>query len=118
MAKRRCEKCGGWITPPNPCQPCRTLYERGRSKGRGTRDEYAGNWRYNSQQLRIQWITLHGYNCPGWHIEGWTGRPPHPATDLVVDHDLGVMCRSCNSHKAATHDRHRTHHPLEEKPTD
>lgn len=36
------------------------------------------------------------------------GRPPHPAYDLVVDHDLGVICRQCNSHKAATHDRGRS----------
>jgi hypothetical protein len=35
------------------------------------------------------------------------GRPGHPAYDLVVDHDLGVLCRSCNSSKAATYDRER-----------
>ena len=114
MARRRCEKCGGWVTPPNPCQPCRTKYERARSRSRGTREEYAGAWRYNSQQLRNNWIILHGYHCPGWNIEGWTGRPAHPATDLVVDHDLGVMCRSCNSHKAATYDRRRDTHRLED----
>ena len=77
--------------------------------------EYAGNWRYNSQQLRLEWIAIHGHWCPGWQIEGHTGRPAHPATDLVVDHDLGVMCRSCNSHKAATYDRRGTDtHSLDE----
>jgi hypothetical protein len=35
------------------------------------------------------------------------GRPGHPAYDLVVDHDLGILCRSCNSSKAATFDRER-----------
>ena len=39
------------------------------------------------------------------------GRPAHPAYDLVVDHDLGVICRQCNSHKAATHDRERRRTP-------
>lgn len=111
MAKRRCENCGGWVTPPTQCQPCRRTYERGRSRGRGRREEYAGNWRYNSQQLRLEWITLHGYNCPGWTMPNYPGRPPHPATDLVVDHDLGILCRSCNSSKAATHDRARATPP-------
>jgi len=111
MAKRRCENCGGWITPPTQCQPCRRTYERGRARGRGSREEYAGNWRYNSQQLRLNWIALHGYNCPGWTMPNYPGRPPHPATDLVLDHDLGILCRSCNSSKAATHDRARATPP-------
>ena len=36
-------------------------------------------------------------------MPNYPGHGPHPATDLVVDHDLGVLCRSCNSSKAATH---------------
>ena len=108
MAARRCETCGGWVTPPTQCKPCRQAYEGGRSRGRGRREEYAGNWRYNSQQLRLEWIILHGFNCPGWTMPNHPGRPPHPAYDLVVDHDLGVLCRQCNSHKAATHDRGRS----------
>jgi len=107
MTARRCETCGGWISPPQPCKPCRTTYERGRSRGRGRREEYAGSWRYNSQQLRLQWIAIHGHWCPGWTTPEDRGHPAHPATDLVVDHDLGIMCRSCNSSKAATHDRRR-----------
>ena len=108
MPQRPCIKCGAPTPNPTRCEPCRRAYERGRSKARGQRDEYAGAWRYQSQQLRLEWINLYGYFCPGWNIQGWTGRPPHPATDLVVDHDLGVMCRSCNSSKAATHDRGRS----------
>lgn len=48
-----------------------------------------------------------GYYCPGWRLPDYPGHSPHPATDLVVDHDLGILCRSCNSSKAATHDRDR-----------
>lgn len=50
----------------------------------------------------------HGDWCPGYE------RPPHPSSDLTADHiievaaggddhgDLQVLCRSCNSTKAAT----------------
>jgi len=40
--------------------------------------------------------------CPGWG-----GDPPHDATDLVLDHDVGVLCRSHNSRKGATVDKER-----------
>jgi hypothetical protein len=46
-------------------------------------------------------VAQHGQVCPGW------GRPAHESTDLVVDHDVGPLCRSCNSRKAATVDKAR-----------
>ena len=117
MPQRPCIKCGGPTPNPTRCEPCRRAYERGRSKQRGRREEYAGGWRHHSQQLRIEWITIHGYHCPGWTMPNYPGHGPHPATDLVVDHDLGVLCRSCNSSKAATHDRERSGRTQQQPPT-
>ena len=107
MPQRPCIKCGGPTPNPTRCEPCRRAYERGRYKARPPREEYAGGWRHYSQQLRLEWITIHGYHCPGWTMPNYPGHGPHPATDLVVDHDLGILCRSCNSSKAATFDRAR-----------
>ena len=52
-------------------------------------------------------VETHGYWCPGW------GVPAHESTDLTADHvtavangggsgPLAVLCRSCNSRKAAS----------------
>jgi len=58
-----------------------------------------GGWRKRSAAT----ITAHrekfGNVCPGWRIDR------HVSTDLVVDHDVGVLCRSCNGRKAATDDK-------------
>ena len=117
MAKRPCFECGAPTPNPTRCEPCRRSYERGRTKGRGRREEYAGDWRYQSKQLRLEWISINGYYCPGWAIPNYQGHHPHPATDLVVDHDLGILCRSCNSSKAATHDRDRAKAKAKQTPT-
>jgi 5-methylcytosine-specific restriction enzyme A len=47
----------------------------------------------------------HGDWCPGF------GLPAHADADLVVDHDVGVLCRSCNGRKAATVDKQRARRP-------
>jgi hypothetical protein len=62
---------------------------------------YGAPWAKRSRRARQAWISEHGWLCPGWK------RPHHVADDLVVDHDLGVLCRQCNSTKAATEDKAR-----------
>lgn len=62
---------------------------------------YGSSWRTTSRTTIAEHIARHGPTCPGYH------RPAHtvPATHLVTDHDLGVLCRSCNAAKANTEDR-------------
>jgi hypothetical protein len=63
--------------------------------------KYGGTWRRDSERRRAEHIATHGPICPGWQ------RPPHtvdPRT-LHVDHDLGILCGSCNDTKAATFDK-------------
>lgn len=99
MAPRPCINCG---TPSQTtrCQACETLRQHNRNQAR---PHYQGDWPTLSRQLRQQHVATHGWWCPGWHT------PPHPSHDLVVDHikprsteALQVLCRSCNSRKAAT----------------
>lgn len=106
MAARRCQNCGAIFRTPR-CRTCTRTADKQRAATRGPRPrpEYAGAWRYNSQQLRAQHIALHGLICFGLHIPNCPDIPAHPAHDLVVDHDLGVICRQCNAIKANTHDR-------------
>lgn len=108
MTARRCEQCGALFRTPR-CQPCTRAANKHRAtlRARTPRPEYAGAWRYNSQQLRTQHIALHGYVCFGLHIPNCPIVDTHPAHDLVVDHDLGVICRQCNAIKANTYDRAR-----------
>ena len=84
-------------------------HEAARQQARNqARPHYQGNWPALSRKLRAEHLATHGPVCPGW------GTPPHPATDLVVDHitdrdttHLQVLCRACNSRKSANnrHDR-------------
>lgn len=60
---------------------------------------YSKEWVKQSAKIRARWIRDIGYICPGWEINS------HESKDLVVDHDDGVMCRSCNGRKAALLDR-------------
>jgi hypothetical protein len=114
MAARRCQQCGTLIRTSR-CRTCARAADKHRATLRGprARPEYAGNWRYNSAQQRAQHIQLHGWNCFGLNHPGCPPIPPHPATDLVLDHDFGVMCRQCNAIKANTYDRH-PHSPTTE----
>lgn len=104
MAPKPCKQCGAPTTNPTYCKQCTRTKEQGRTKP--GRDRYAGGWRYQSEQIRQEWIHIHGFICPGFNLDQWH-KPPHPATDLVVDHDIGVLCRKCNSSKAATYDKQR-----------
>jgi len=114
MAARRCQQCGALIRTTR-CKTCTRAADKQRAALRGPRPrpEYAGNWRYNSTQQRLQHVQLHGWNCFGLNHPGCPHIPPHPALDLVLDHDWGVMCRQCNAIKANTYDR-RPHPPTTE----
>jgi hypothetical protein len=103
MPLRPCLSCGQPTRNPR-CPNCQRLHDNKRYRNRGPRIYDQDGWRQHSATLRAQWVATEGWTCPGWHT------PPHPATDLVVDHDIGILCRQCNSRKAATHDRHRATH--------
>lgn len=100
MAKRPCLECGT-PTPRTRCPSCERSHDhaRGTTASRG----YGTQWRKDSERQRKAWVEANGWTCHGWEV------PSHPATDLVTDHDVGVLCRSCNARKAATVDKQRAH---------
>jgi len=65
------------------------------------RAAYGGGWKRAARAAVKAHVAAHGWFCPGWD------RPSHPAADLVVDHDVGVLCRKCNSAKAGSYDKQR-----------
>jgi 5-methylcytosine-specific restriction enzyme A len=113
------------VGTPNPAnlmaflRPCRATLPDGQPCGQLTRDRrslcpthatttargYNHRWATHASATIADWRAEHGDWCPGWQIPG------HHATDLVVDHDIGVLCRQCNSRKAATHDKQRRNTP-------
>ena len=114
MPKRPCLDCGVLVDGGGSrCPAHATERTRESERGRGPKPphyatRYDWAWRQHSKQLRAEHVRSRGERglpplCPGWDT------PPHPTTaeQLVVDHDIGVMCRACNSRKAATHDRAR-----------
>lgn len=95
--KRPCLSCGT-PTTSSRCTRCANANDRQRwADGKGQR--YNTEWRKHSTATRQAWVEAHGWICPGWQ------RTAHPSRDLVVDHDVGVMCRQCNAVKAATYDK-------------
>jgi hypothetical protein len=84
------------------CIDCQQPHTTGRSRCPtcNTR-RYGPSWRTTSRTTITQHLARYGPTCPGYH------RPPHPVppTRLVTDHDLGVLCTSCNAAKANTEDR-------------
>ena len=99
MPPRPCLTCGK-PTAKTRCPTCARLTDRQRT---ATRPHLGSNWDQLSRKLRAQWVAEHGWVCPGWDT------PPHPSTDLTVDHvtardptRLAILCRSCNSRKSAT----------------
>lgn len=103
MPPRPCLECG---TPSNGtrCPSCEARKQQTRNQAR---PHLQGDWPALSRQLRAEHVAQHGWTCPGWHT------PPHPSTDLTVDHILArtntegyrVLCRSCNARKSIT-ERH------------
>lgn len=112
MPKRPCLSCGT-LTDGTRCPEHATQQRRAYEARRGPKPphyakRYDWAWRQHSKQLRDEYVKHWGEAglppyCPGWDT------PPHPTTaaELVVDHDVAILCRSCNSRKAATWDRQR-----------
>ena len=96
MPPRPCLDCGR-LTPTSPCPTCT---QQRNAKRNARREWYGGDWARRSHAIRKAWVDEHGWICPGYRI------PPHPSTDLTVDHVdprnptvLAVLCRSCNASK-------------------
>lgn len=98
MPKRRCLDCGE-LADASRCPTCTRANDRKRRHALGYAERYDTTWRTHAAAMRAQHVAQHGNWCPGW------GVAPHESADLVVDHDLGVMCRACNGRKARVHDR-------------
>ena len=107
---RRCLDCPV-ITQATRCDTCakahrttprrratQAAYERTPARKAYKAHRYDRAWAANSKATRAAHVAQHGWTCPGYK------RDPHPSTDLVVDHDLGVLCRTCNAVKASTED--------------
>lgn len=110
MPKRPCLDCGTLHTNPSRCDTHQAQWDAAHERGRGssTARGYGYGWRKLAAQVlaehQRQWPGM----CPGWR------RAAHPSQDLTVDHivpkarggrdtrdNAQVLCRSCNSAKAA-----------------
>lgn len=81
---RRClGRCGRTVVGRSRCPQCSSLI----------RLKYSGDWEARARAAVAAHRAAHGDLCPGWE------RVAHPATDLVLDHHVGVLCRSCNTTK-------------------
>jgi 5-methylcytosine-specific restriction protein A len=98
-ARRLCADCPNPAPPGHTrCPPCDRTH---RTRYTHRNQQYRGTWPTTAARRIANYRARHGDICPGY------GTEPHPTTDWVCDHDLGPMCRSCNSRKAATTDRAR-----------
>lgn len=63
--------------------------------------QYRGDWPTRSRAAIAAHRAQHGDVCPGWR------HPPHVIhrSEWTCDHELGPLCRSCNSRKGVMHDR-------------
>jgi 5-methylcytosine-specific restriction enzyme A len=110
MPKRPCLNCGVLHTNTTRCDTCQATWDqtheqtRGSATARGYGSAYQKTARLVLAEHHRGWPGM----CPGWQ------RPPHPSEDLTVDHiipkarggtddreNLQVLCRPCNSTKAA-----------------
>lgn len=101
-ARRTCIDCPNTAPPgKSRCPDCqrRTNRARGSATARG----YDHTWQRHARQAITAHRTQHGDTCPGWNRPAHTIHP----TDWVCDHDIGPLCRPCNSSKAGSHDRQR-----------
>lgn len=81
-----------------PCLICGALTEGARCPEHRAelRAKYADGWPIISRAAIAQHVAQHGQWCPGWGVD------PHDSDDLTLDHQRGVMCRSCNARKRRT----------------
>jgi 5-methylcytosine-specific restriction protein A len=89
---RSCLDCGRSHRNVSRCDDCL----------RANRGVYGVEWQALSVRMRAEHVEAYGLWCPGWEV------PAHSvptAASFVLDHDIGVCCRSCNSRKAATYDK-------------
>lgn len=86
MPPRRCLECGVLVRGASRCPAHR----------RAQRAKYAGDWPERARRAITAYRLTHGDVCPGWGR-----RPPHPiaAGDWTCDHEVGPLCRSCNTSK-------------------
>ncbi|MFC0438771.1 HNH endonuclease [Kutzneria buriramensis] len=108
MPLRPCLDCSALHRNRSRCDSCQARWDRAHDAGRGSATERGYDAAY--QRLAGQIVAEHrgrsGDWCPGWQ------RPAHQATDLTADHivplaaggsneqhNLAVLCRSCNSAK-------------------
>ncbi|MFJ2575978.1 HNH endonuclease [Kitasatospora aureofaciens] len=119
MPRRRpCLACGQLTTNPSRCDQHQAEWQARQDQLRGsaTQRGYGATYRRAAAAALASHRRQHGEMCPGY------GVPPHPATDLTVDHmvpkrlgggdepeNLGVLCRSCNSRKGARRPRSGGH---------
>lgn len=94
--RRPCLTCGTSTSTGPRCPNCETAHHQRRNANPRRRSRYGGNWATHAKQTIAAHRHAHGDICPGWR------RPPHPIhpADWTCDHDLGPLCRSCNSTKA------------------
>jgi hypothetical protein len=98
---RPCLACGTPTRNGTRCPTCQQAHNAQRWAAKTTRYRSGpgAQWAQHSRQAIAHHLATNGPTCPGYNT------PPHPATDWVTDHDLGPLCRPCNSRKAATHDK-------------
>jgi 5-methylcytosine-specific restriction protein A len=89
------------VTTATRCTVCQGRANARRNQAKAT--HYDATWRDLSRRLIRARRAQYGDVCPGWN------RDPHPVDihDWTCDHDVGPLCRSCNSNKGATVDRDR-----------
>jgi hypothetical protein len=85
MTIRRCLEpgCPELVTSGSRCAEHRAVQ----------RAKYRGAWPHRSRAAVSDHRARVGDWCPGWRCA------PHEASDLVLDHAAGVMCRACNTRK-------------------
>ncbi len=90
MTTRPCLNCGALTTRrTSRCSRCDRQHQAQRN---ARRTWYQGDWAKRSKQARDAWVAEHGWVCPGLPPD-----PPHPATDLELDHTTGqVLCHRHN----------------------
>jgi 5-methylcytosine-specific restriction enzyme A len=76
---------------------------RDRQRGNSTARGYDYRWQQWSRQVIADHRSIHGDVCPGFDRDAHRIDP----RDWCCDHDVGPLCRACNSRKAATTDKQR-----------